>query len=51
MEFDFPISDGRDWISTGVGLKVLIDKNDAEFLQGQTIGFQDGEFAVMTERG
>jgi Fe-S cluster assembly iron-binding protein IscA len=44
VEFDFPASDGRDWIGIAEGHTVLVDKEDAELLQGKIIDFMDGEF-------
>jgi hypothetical protein len=44
ISFDFPVSDGRDWIGESHGLLILIDKSDEGALTGCTVDFEDGGF-------
>ncbi len=44
ISFDFPVSDGRDWIGESQGLVVLIDKSDEGQLAGCIVDFEEGAF-------
>lgn len=46
VQFDFPFSEGPDWLGRSQNLSVLVDKRDAMLIQGATIDFQGGEFRV-----
>lgn len=46
VQFDYPVSDGRDWVGVSMGVTVLIDKRDAELLQGRALDFSDGAFVT-----
>ncbi len=44
VTFDYPVSDGRDWIDESQELLLLIDKNDEAQLAGCRLDFRDGAF-------
>ena len=48
ITFDYPVSDGRDWVDESQGLLLLVDKNDEPHLAGCVIDFRDG--ASQTKR-
>ena len=45
--FDYPYSDGRDWIGISHGIAVLYDKRDAGLTAGRVVDFQDGVFQIL----
>lgn len=49
IQFDFVSADGSDWIGSSGGVPILIDRGDADELQGCTIDYRNGEF-VRTQR-
>ena len=51
ITFDYPTSDGRDWVDESDGLLVLIDKNDEWQLLGRRIDFADGTFSANMAPG
>jgi Fe-S cluster assembly iron-binding protein IscA len=44
IQFDFPVTDGRDWVQETPGMLVLIDKRHEPDLTGAVIDFVDGRF-------
>jgi Fe-S cluster assembly iron-binding protein IscA len=46
ISFDFPVSDGRDWIDESQGLLLLIDKSDENQLADTTVDFEEGVFVA-----
>ncbi len=44
ISFDYPVSDGRDWVDESEGLLLLIDKRHEHQLSGRTLDFGDGAF-------
>jgi hypothetical protein len=44
VTFDYPVSDGRDWIDESQGKVLLIRKDDEVWLSGCTIEFDNGVF-------
>ena len=46
ISFDYPVSDGRDWIDESQGLTVLIDKDDEAQVSGSEIQFENGHFMI-----
>ena len=46
IEYDLPITDGREWKGQSEGLTVLVDKAAAEdlALSGMVVDFADGSF-------
>jgi len=44
ISFDYPVSDGRDWIDESRGLTLLIDKKHEPQLRGCVVEFCDGTF-------
>lgn len=42
--FDYPISDGRDWIDKTGPLVILIDKQDSLLIEGQEVDFAEDRF-------
>jgi len=45
--FDFPLADGRDWIGQSRGIPIVVDRQDAEELQGFTIDFRHETFVCL----
>lgn len=50
VSFDFPVSDGRDWIGESHGLHVLVDKSDESKLKGCLVEFEDERFWARPAR-
>lgn len=46
IQFDDPYSDGRDWIGRSQDICILVDKEDAESIQGAVVDFQGSEFRL-----
>lgn len=46
ISFDYPVSDGRDWVDSSADLLLLIDKQDEPLLAGCRVEFADGKFAA-----
>jgi Fe-S cluster assembly iron-binding protein IscA len=46
VAFDYPVSDGRDWIDEADGIAVLIDKDDEPRLCGRTIEYNGKVFTA-----
>jgi len=46
VRFDFPYSDGHDFLGRSRNIAVLVDRKDAEFLEGATVDFCDGQFRI-----
>jgi len=46
VQFDFPYSDGRDWIGRSKDMTVLIDKEESLTIENAVVDFQDGEFQL-----
>lgn len=44
--FDYPVSDGRDWVDSSQDFLLLIDKNDERKLSGCCVDFADGRFVA-----
>lgn len=44
ISFDFPVSDGRDWVDDSQGILLLIEKRHEEQLAGKTIDYLHSEF-------
>ena len=51
ISFDFPVSDGSDWLQNGPGYVLLVDKRDESTLAGSEIRFQDGRFVRVPNAG
>ena len=46
ISFDYPVSDGRDWVGESRGLLLLVDKKDEDQLSGCQLNFRDDAFTV-----
>jgi Fe-S cluster assembly iron-binding protein IscA len=46
IQFDFPVTDGRDWVQETSGMVVMIDKRHETKLNGSAIDFVDGRFVA-----
>jgi len=44
VAFDYPLTDGRDWLGESHHIPLLVDRRDAPLLWGKTIDFQNGRF-------
>jgi len=44
IAFDYPLTDGRDWLGQSHQIPMLVDRRDAPLLWGKTIDFRDGRF-------
>jgi hypothetical protein len=51
ITFDYPVSDGRDWVDESDDLLLLIDKNDEWQLLGRWLDFADGRFLATIAPG
>ena len=47
LQFDYPVSDGNQWLFRSEGLTVVIDKTDTDFFDRQNIHFDGYEFLVF----
>ena len=47
ITFDYPVSDGRDWVDESQGLLLLIDKNHEFQLCGRQLDYRDGRFTSI----
>lgn len=47
LQFDWPVSDGRDLVGSSMGITILIDKRDAELLDGRALDFTEGAFVAV----
>lgn len=48
ITFDFPVSDGRDWVDESNGLLLLIEKEHEPEFSGKFLDFVDGKFSVIS---
>jgi Fe-S cluster assembly iron-binding protein IscA len=46
IQFDFPVTDGRDWVQETSGFVVMMDKRHETELRGSSIDFVDGRFVA-----
>ncbi|MEI8020271.1 MAG: hypothetical protein WCH39_18870 [Schlesneria sp.] len=46
ISFDYPVSDGRDWVGEARGLLLLVDKKDEDQLSGCQLNFRDNAFTA-----
>jgi len=49
ISFDYPVSDGRDWVDRSQGLLLLIDKKHETQLQRCRVDFADGTFSATQQ--
>lgn len=47
ISFDYPVSDGRDWVDESQGLILLIDKEFEYLLSGCRLDYCDGKFSAI----
>jgi hypothetical protein len=50
IAFDYPVSDGRDWVGQSPGLVLLVDVNDEVELSGCLLDYRDGKFYENVDR-
>jgi hypothetical protein len=50
IAFDYPLTDGRDWIGHSHHIPLLVDRRDAPLLLGKTIDFRAGKFCDALRR-
>ncbi len=51
IAFDYPVSDGRDWLDQSQGLTLLVDKRHESQLSGSRLDFRDGVFFITKLSG
>lgn len=46
IQFDYPVSDGRQWVFRTQSLSMIFEKSDATYFDAKTIDFDGSEFVV-----